>query len=469
MENVLEEKNKIALQKERAFGPLTALQIEDACRVNKGILQFTEAEKRTLINNYLQTEYKTTFFIPASGSGSRMFDFLFEFLNFPDETNRGKTEKFLNNIEKFAFSQKVPHYLLRALKDDEIPLEDFIDFLLTSKGLNLGNLPKGLIPFHRIGPFVLSPFQEQIVQGIEIANGNPTFHFTINENFKTEIKAAQKLVTDLISQKVKIEYSVQNKETDAYVFDEKQKIVQLEDGTPYRRPAGHGSLIENLNAIKSDLIFIKNIDNLQHFSKHHIAKDAYQLLSGLIIKVELERNELLDHFSKENFRLFNSKYEILLDEEIDQLSEKELRAVIDRPIRVCGMVKNEGEPGGGPFWLKKDGITRKQIIEKSQINTRDKQYKLLINSTHFNPVIMVLRNADKDGKPFNLTSLVDESQYFNVQKTWEGKRVFFTENPGLWNGGMYDWLTIFVEIPAEVFTPVKNILNLLSPLHQENA
>ncbi len=467
MNNITSLNTEIEKQKERSFNAPPALNIIDACKKNKGILILSDELKKNYVNQYVNSTAQTTFFIPASGSGSRMFEFLFNFITQPNDDNQGKVERFINHFDEFAFSKKVNREMMISLRNGTISLDDFISYLLNEHGLNFGNLPKGLIPFHRIGPFILTPFQSHIVQGLEIASGCPKFHFTVNGHFQTAIHTEQTNIERLIAQNIHLEYSVQVPETDAFVFDENQALVLTEESQPLKRPAGHGALLENLNKLDGDVIFVKNIDNIQHFNKSYASKKTFQFLGGLVLALEKERNELLSDFSRGSFILFNDKYEILLPEEVVNLTDEQIINALNLPIRVCGMVKNEGEPGGGPFWLNKDGITRKQIIEKAQINTRDKSYSLLINSTHFNPVIMALCNKDKNGKPFDLTQLTDENQYFNVRKPMNGNSVYFTEKPGLWNGSMYNWLTVFVEIPSETFSPVKTILDLLGAVHKE--
>lgn len=459
----------IAIEEQRksSFNALPTLDIVDACKINNGILQFNEEQQQKYAKNYLAETPKTTFFIPASGSGSRMFQFLFDFLNEPNNDNQGKVERFINHFEELAFSKKINQKLVASLKKGEVSLDDFISYLLNEEGLNFGQLPKGLIPFHRIGPFILNPFQSHIAQGVEITPFKPNFHFTINDAFREEIQEEQNIIKKLIASDIEITYSVQNPDTDAYVFDDNQALVMDDNGLPFRRPSGHGALIENLNQIDSEIIFIKNIDNIQHYNKNATTQKTFQFLGGLVMSIDKERSLLIHNFRRDHFNIFNSKYEILLPSEINELTDEEIIATLNLPIRVCGMVKNEGEPGGGPFWLRKNGVSRKQIIEKAQINSKNKQYNLLINSTHFNPVIMALKNADIDGNKFELTQHIDSEQYFNVKKSQKGKNVFFTERPGLWNGGMYDWLTIFVEIPSETFSPVKTILDLLQPIHLE--
>lgn len=463
------ENSAIEIQRKRSFTAPPKLDIIEACKVKKGILKLSPAEKNKFIELYNNINPVSTFFIPASGSGSRMFEFLFKFLTTPDDENQSKVERFINHFEDFAFSKRVNPEVLNSLKKGKISIETFIDYLLSNDGgLNLAHLPKGLIPFHRIGPFILTPFQSHIAQGIEITQGSPIFHFTINKNFIDAIKQEQKNIENLTSKSAQINYSEQDPKTNAYIFDENQELIVDQNNNPITRPAGHGALLENLAKIQSDIIFVKNIDNLQHYNKCSYTKESFQLIGGLLITIEKERNQLLSDFSLEKFHIFNSKYEILIPEELDDLSEEQIKATLNLPIRICGMVKNEGEPGGGPFWLKSNGVTRKQIIEKAQISRTDKQYSLLINSTHFNPVFMALKNTDKDSNPFDLKALVDDNQYLRVKKSYKGKKIFFTEKPGLWNGSMHNWLTVFVEIPSETFSPVKTILDLLNPIHKES-
>ncbi len=469
MNSQISENTVIETQRKRSFTAPAKLDIVANCKIGKGILKFPEIAKNNFIELYNNTNPTTTFFIPASGAGSRMFEFLFNFLTAPDDENQSKVERFINHFDDFAFSKRVNPEVLHSLKSGKISLEIFIDYLLTNNGgLNFGLLPKGLIPFHRIGPFILTPFQSHIIQGMEITQGSPNFHFTINKHFQKAIEQEQKNIENLTAKTAQIYYSVQEPKTDSYIFDEQQELVLDKEKNPLKRPAGHGALLENLSTIKSDVIFVKNIDNLQHFNKSDRTKETFQFIGGLLIAVDAERNQLLSDFSLEKFHIFNTKYEILLPEELNDLSEEQIKSILNLPIRICGMVKNEGEPGGGPFWLKSNGISRKQIIEKVQISTTDKQYNLLINSTHFNPVIMALRNADKDGNPFDLNQLVDENQYLRAKKSYKGRKIFFTERPGLWNGSMHNWLSIFVEIPPETFSPVKTILDLLKPIHKES-
>lgn len=463
METSVDE--KILRQRELTFGEISPLEVIAACKVDNGILNF-DKETSEYINLYNQSSYSSSFFIPASGSGTRMFAFMHKYVNFPDQESQGQVEKLIHHIQNLAFSKRISPIVINNLKDHKITLEKFIDYLLNEDGLNLGNLPKGLIPFHRIGPFILTPFQEHLLQGIEVIPGYPKFHFTISKEFQKRIRQEQENLRNIITSEFEVTYSYQDEETDVFVFDKDQELILDAKNHPLKKPSGHGALLSNLSKINSDIIFIKNIDNIQHYNKSKPALDTFKKLGGILIAIEKDRNELLNNFSVENFVSFNHKYAVLQESQIRQLSIEKLKAVIDLPIRVCGMVKNEGEPGGGPFWVSKDGIIRKQIIEKSQIPSKYRFSNLLIDSSHFNPVMIALRNANSDGRAFDLTKLVDKEQYLKVTKIVDGREVHFYENPGLWNGSMYNWLTVFVEVPSQVFSPVKTILDLLSPIHQ---
>lgn len=462
-----ETTNKIQQEREKTFGLPTELEIISTAQVNKGILVLKEEEKISLIQRYEKSSLSSGFFIPSSGSGSRMFGFMHKFIVEPNDENQGQIERLLHHIQRFAFYKKIDGEILNALNTNSITLEQFVDYLLNENGLNLSNLPKGLVPFHKIGPFVLTPFQEHLLQGNEVIPAHSKFHFTINEDFQKRIREEQENLRNFITSEIEVTYSYQDTKSNTLVFDKNQELVFDKKGNPLTRPSGHGALLGNLSKVNSDIIFIKNIDNIQHYNQSQTSIDTFKILGGLLLELENDRNQLVQNFSKVDLLQFNTRYQIFLEEEITNATEEQLLQWIDLPMRVCGMVKNEGEPGGGPFWVKKDQITRKQIVEKSQIPAKFKNNVLLLNSTHFNPVMIALRNANSNGIPFKLEEYTDESQYINVKKDLNGQDVYFTEKPGLWNGSMYNWLTVFVEIPSEVFSPVKTVLDLLSPIHQE--
>jgi len=236
-----------------------------------------------------------------------------------------------------------------------------------------------------------------------------------------------------------------------------------DDGIPLRRPAGHGSLLVNLNDIDADIVLIKNIDNIQHIDKSEESNETWKLLIGTLQQFENELKMLLENYSDQAFADLNSKYAFLAHSET--LSKALLEKITARPTRVCGMVRNDGAPGGGPFWIEKSGEITKQIVEKVQISGEEDQQKILRESSHFNPVMIVACKNDLHGNRLNLHEFSNDEQYLVVKKPYDGKMIYYRELPGLWNGGMYYWNTIFVEIPSKVFSPVKAVLDLIAEEH----
>jgi hypothetical protein len=457
----------IEIQRARVFGEQPEVNLVAPCKMGEGIIHFMQVQRDNLIKSFEKSAVKSTFFIPASGSGSRMFHFLFEFLERPNEENRGQVERFLNNVEDFAFFQKIPLEIREKLKSHDVNLDEFVDFLLNNQGMAFGDLPKGLIPFHKIGPFVLNPFQEQILQGIKVNEGNSAFHYSIKSAHEAAIRKGINSSEELTGGNYNVTFSVQNDETNAIAFDENQKPIQLDETKILTRPAGHGALLENLNAIESDIIFIKNIDNLQHFSKSNLAIETWKYLGGVAIWFEDEKNKVLQNPTIEGLITLNKHFQFIADSEIEKLKVGDIFKMLNKPFRVCGMVRNEGQPGGGPFWVEENGEITKQIVEKSQISLRGEQYRLMVQSSYFNPVMIAAVNKDMNGKPFDLFEFRDENKYFVVNKNFKGKDIYFSELPGLWNGSMAYWNSIFVEIPSETFSPVKTVLDLLDHSHKE--
>ena len=226
--------------------------------------------------------------------------------------------------------------------------------------------------------------------------------------------------------------------------------------------------MDNLNSITSDLIFIKNIDNVQHFAKSKVSQETWKYLGGMAIWFQERINKLIKSPSMEELIKLNNHYQFIHQNLISELTVEDIPNLLNRPFRICGMVRNEGQAGGGPFWVEEHGKISKQIVEKSQINLKGKQYRLMVQSTHFNPVVIVAVNKDSNGKQFDLREYSDESKYFVVNKKFKGKNISFSELPGLWNGSMAYWNTIFVEIPTKSFSPVKTVLDLLGKAHRED-
>jgi hypothetical protein len=458
----------IEQHKKKVFGTKPKLKLISPCKIGQGILEIEEQKIKNYIQDFEYAHPRITFFIPASGSGSRMFQFLFEFLNQPDENNVQLIEKFFNNFERFALYRILPKEIKEINLNENPKIEEIIKYILNDNGLNFSNSPKGLIPFHINGPFILNPFQEQVIQAINLINSKVDIHFTINENFESHIKESIDNVIRLVGKDINIDFTYQNKQTDAISFYKDGEIVTDTKGQPIRRPAGHGALLENLNQVNSDLIFIKNIDNIQNYKKSIPSKNAFKLLGGVALDFQRHLKQLSQQPDLAELKIINKKFQLFEDKDIENFSREDILKFINRPFRVCGMIKNEGQPGGGPFWVEDNGVLSKQIIEKAQIENSFDQLKLLVNSTHFNPVMMACSTKDLEGNKFNLPDFCDDSKYFLIEKKHKGKSIYFTELPGLWNGSMASWNTIFVEIPSETFSPVKTVLDLLDKAHLED-
>ncbi len=409
-----------------------ALDIVAAASVKDGIMAPSKAEREQYIaawQEYCKGDHKILKFVPASGAASRMFKNLFEYLDNGIETPFIK--EFLANIDKFAFgdqlSGKSGQEAVRYLLED----------------MNYGKLPKGLLLFHKYRDGARTPALEHLAEGA--LTGATNIHFTVSHEhlplFRHHIAENLKKFQDKYDVKYEVSFSEQLPSTDT--------IAANPDGTPFRtsdgkllfRPGGHGALIENLNQQDADIVFIKNIDNVV---PDRLKKDtvAYkQLLAGILVTEQKRVFELLRN---------------------GNLSEED-RARLNRPIRVCGVVKNTGEPGGGPFLVREeDGSISKQILESSQIEDKS----LMATATHFNPVDLVCAIRDYNGKPFDLPKYVDPKTGFISQKSKDGKELLALELPGLWNGAMSRWNTIFVEVPVSTFNPVKTVNDLLREQHQ---
>ncbi|MBI1836246.1 MAG: DUF4301 family protein [Flavobacteriia bacterium] len=456
---------KIEEQRKRVLGNHPDVKLIAPCKLGEGILSFSETEKLEKIALFEKLNFTSSFFIPASGSGSRMFQFLFDFLDDPNEENRSQVERFLNHISDFAFFQQLPIDIRKKLKNHDVELDEFVSYLLNSHGMGYGDLPKGLIPFHKNDPFILTPFQEHILQGSKVVEENINFHFTVQSFFKTKIQKVIQNIQGLTGQLYHVDFTEQNNESNAIAFKLNGEVCQNDEGEVLERPAGHGALLENLNSIDSDLIFIKNIDNIQHFSKSNDTIHTWKYLGGVLLDYRNEAKNIFENPTIEKLISLNKKYQLYNSENYNNLSLNEMLDLLNRPIRVCGMVKNEGQPGGGPFWIQEGENVSKQIVEKSQITMRGEQYRLMVQSSYFNPVMIVASSKDLTESKFDLTHFKDDSKFFVVKKKYKGQDIRFIELPGLWNGSMAHWNSIFIEIPSTTFSPVKTVLDLLENTH----
>lgn len=444
------------------------LEVVSACRLNEGILTFSEEQKENYIQIARTNKPDLKFFIPASGSGSRMFEFLYDFVQFPSPENHQKASRFFSRLPELALFRKLPSTIQEAYFQGTLSLDTLISFLLEDKGLNYGKTPKGLVPFHVHEPFVLNPFQEHILQAAQLGMGACQFHFTIQQDFETAFQDSIQDLKALTAASYSVSYSTQDPATDAYVFKTDGTLLTSAQGEPIRRPAGHGTLLQNLQALNAQYILVKNIDNVQHFTQQEPSNLNWEFLVGLQIDIRTSLQKFIQTNDFEGLSAWNQTFQLWDPQLLQACTMDQWKELLNRPLRVCGMVRNDGQPGGGPFFVKKDGIISKQIIEKSQLMHLSNASQLFLQSTHFNPVLMVLSPCDLEGKPQDLAKYRDPATSFIVEKNQQGEKVKFVEQPGLWNGSMAEWNTLFVEVPSQIFSPVKTVLDLLENAHLAN-
>lgn len=434
-------------------------------------------------------------FVPASGAATRMFRFLHEFLDqFNPEEDHLNTyvkkegneqlELFLKSLKDFAFVNTVRKKIRKNYPEyrhgtKEMRAYLFVNMMLGKKGLNFNSLPKGLIPFHKYTKYSTTAFEEQLYEAAFYASaGDEAFlHFTFAEKhvpfFKNEFEGVQKRVSKKTKTEFHISYSFQKNQTDTIAVNLKNEPLRDRDGNLIFRPSGHGALIENLNEVDADIIFIKNIDNV--VTEELVDKTAFykKVLAGKLLWLQSKvfgylEDLLKGDFSDEYLKLIKSfLWNALNIKDIPQ-SVEGIISILNRPIRICGMVQNTGAPGGGPFWVKSPyGGTSLQIVELSQVDLEDPHQKAIISeATHFNPVDIVCGVRDYTGKKFDLSKFTDPDSGFITQKSIEGVPLKALELPGLWNGAMANWNTAFVEVPLITFNPVKTVNDLLTNEHR---
>lgn len=465
-----------------------------------GILQFSEEEQQAHIAYFESARGKLELlkFVPASGAASRMFKATFNFLDafdpgseslsaYFDRTNDTDMKRFLNEMENLPFHGKIMERIAGKAqsKDEEAYL--FVKEMLVAEGLNYGFYPKGLLPFHSYGDVSATPFEEHLKEAALYAktDGKANLHFTIseqhNEMFGTEHSVAGPKIAGRTNTDFNVSYSNQKPSTDTIAVDMDNNPFKNSDGSILFRPGGHGALIENLNDQDADIIFIKNIDNVVIDENLDTVANSKKMLAGVLKRVqdeafgyaaELENGNVSDEKRAAIKSFLEQKLNVRFPENYASLDAEGQTALlsdkINRPIRVCGMVRNEGEPGGGPFWISDgEGNVSLQIIESAQIDmSNPDQAAILKNSTHFNPVDLVCAVRNHKGEKYNLLDFVDEKQGFITEKTKEGKELKALELPGLWNGAMAFWNTLFVEVPLVTFNPVKTVNDLLKSTHQ---
>ncbi|MCM5661836.1 DUF4301 family protein [Galbibacter mesophilus] len=476
-----------------------------AATIGHGIHKFSDEEKKKYVSLFEENKDNLNLlkFVPASGAATRMFKALFQFLNNynpANETinayvNREKADiirTFFIGVEKFPFYEAVIRRFVEKHPDflnlpDHFQKYYFIKILLDKDEFDYGSSPKGLLPFHKYKTHPATAFEEHMYEAAlyDESNGVAKLHFTISKEHNTDFDDEMEKISNRVKEKTGVTFdttfSFQKESTDTLAVTMKNEPFRLESGEILFRPGGHGALIENLNDQDADIIFIKNIDNVVVYKYKHEVAQFKKILAGKLLEVQnkaFEYAKLLDETTPDEKKIeeiktfLKNELNVHVKPDVDKYKEvyqiEFLKEKLNAPIRICGMVKNEGEPGGGPFWIKdEDGNISLQIVETPQIDTNNKfQLDILKGATHFNPVDIVCSIKNYKGEKYNLLDYVDPQQAFITTKTKEGKELKALELPGLWNGGMAFWNTIFVEVPLTTFNPVKTVVDLLKPAHQ---
>ena len=451
-------------QRALVFRENPTMKLVAPCTPENGIKVISNEDRELFIQRFDAEMRELLYFIPASGSGSRMFQFILDFLMNPSNEKRGPIERFLTHLETFAFYKNLSEDVKTLVLSKKNHYSDLLTYLLEKNGLALGHFPKGLIPFHTLGNSTLNAFQEHVLQGLEHNAHSVSFHFTVQEEFHSEIRNS----ITTAAPNAELTFSDQSHESDAIAYTE-SGLALMDGGHYVRRPAGHGALLSNLNALENELIFIKNIDNVQHPEKSASSFETLKILGGLLLELKEQAQLLFENPSIEGLRDLNKHYGLYDDAVVENCTDNsKISDLINRPVRVCGMVRNVGQPGGGPFWIKDSttGARTKQIVEKAQIASTPDQLDILLRSSHFNPVLMAISPYSLLGEKFDLHQFSDPSAFFIVRKDHNGTPVRYMELPGLWNGSMAKWNTLFVEVYSESFSPVKTVLDLLDDAHK---
>jgi hypothetical protein len=481
------------------------VKLAKAAVLKQGIKKLTDKQMKDSIRTYEESKGLNRIkFVPASGAATRMFKALFEFDELFRQSNYDvhilskdaykHVKECFDRIGDFAFYNLLETTIEKKgiLLKDVLSKKDYhkiLSALLGQDGLNYGNLPKGLLVFHRYADGVRTAVEEHLVEGSGYALNSDQcvkIHLTVSPEHKASfvnlLKKVQKKYEDKFKVTFDISYSIQKPSTDTLAIDDKNEPVKESNGSLHFRPGGHGALLENLNDIEGDLIFIKNIDNVCHDRNINETLMYKKALAGLLIEYQSKVFHFLQmlekakpaspELMKEISDFLSAELGTSVDEKIFNQPVKAavyLFEKLNRPIRVCGMVKNEGEPGGGPFWTNHaDGSRSLQIVESSQVDHHDPEQEAILQSaTHFNPVDLVCGIRDYKGKKFNLMNYRDRNTGFISKKFRNGKPLKALELPGLWNGSMAHWNTVFVEVPMSTFMPVKTVHDLLRPEHQQ--
>jgi hypothetical protein len=508
----LKQIEEMGLTPEKVFAQIESFKkgfpfarLNRPCTVGDGIRVLSKTDLDRYAETYSEAALsgRAMKFVPASGAASRMFKpFLAvnslheritdEELSSNKDSDHRAVLEFLGGLKRFAFYEDLRSAVAQSNLDFEKLLEKgeykpIIEFMLTKKGLDLADVPKGLIKFHSYPDHSRTAFEEHLVEGAAYTrhrNGAVRIHFTVSPEHETSVRRHMESARARYEKggvRFSIEFSNQKASTDTLAVDMDNQPFRDRDGALVFRPGGHGALLENLCDLSGDILFIKNIDNVLPDRIKGETVIYKKALGGLLIELQktifgyverLMSREADQQLLTEVIRFMKERLFVMIPERMGRQSVEEqvrfLLSRLNRPLRICGMVKNEGEPGGGPFWVERpDGTCSLQIVESSQVDMGSaEQKKLLGSSTHFNPVDLVCAVRDFRGKPFDLRRFVDPDTGFISIKSKDGKELKALEHPGLWNGAMADWTTVFVEVPLQTFSPVKTLNDLLRKEHQ---
>ena len=475
------------------------VKIVKAGSIGDGIVSISEADQNRLVEFYELNNQKKEIvkFVPASGAATRMFQFLFMFLNefnpngtsFETYINKKENkllETFIKSLKDFAFFSSVQKKTKELYPDFEKASEGagtylFIKTMLDDKGLNFRNLPKGMIPFHKYETRTKTAFEEHLYESVYYAsvNNNVKLHFTIAKKhlpfFEKELDGIKNRVLKKTKTKFQVSYSFQKKETDTIAVNNDNTVFKNAKNECVFRPSGHGALIENLNDLDADIVFIKNIDNVVSAKDVDEVAHHKKVLGGKLLWIQKKVFSYLVMLDKKNASL-EKLHEIktFLRNELNVresiMTAAAIKNILNRPIRVCGVVKNTGAPGGGPFWVQNNNtLPTLQIVEMSQIDSNNSDHQTIVNSaTHFNPVDLVCGLKNYKGKKFDLLKFVDSKSGIITDKSQDGRSLKALELPGLWNGSMAYWNSVFVEVPLKTFNPVKTVNDLLHEAHRSS-
>jgi hypothetical protein len=429
------------------------------------LLSSDEVDEAVKLYNQKESGVKVLKFVPASGAATRMFKDLSVYQHTQQITPL--VTEFFSRVSDFAFASSLPHEASQA---------EVLTALFTEVGL--AQMPKGSVPFHKYPQGSRTAFEEHLVEGVSYAaSGDKVhIHFTVSPSHIVSVKQAMDKWADQYSQRMGCSYdlsfSTQLASTDTVAKQSDGKPFRTADGKLFLRPGGHGSLIHNLNELDADIIFIKNVDNVVPDEHRGDTIRYKKALAGVLIAIRGEARKIISRLKAGEEDAISAAKAFLLQvgfKAAEEHDTEQLIKLMNRPYRVCGMVRNEGEPGGGPFWVDKGGVETLQIVESAEIDPDNAAHKsMLAGGTHFNPVDLVCCLNDLYGQRKNLHNHVDMDAAFVTSKLVEGQTLTVLEWPGLWNGAMSDWNSLFLEVPISTFNPVKRVNDLLRPMHQSS-